>query len=100
MRFAKGQSGNPSGRPKESMDFKEEAKKHGLEVQRFWLEVMRGKVQGAKVADQIKASELLANYGFGKPMQPLEHSGEVDITATLLAPDQYETPEQWEKAEE
>lgn len=45
----------------------------------FWFQVLENKVPGlegsAKVQDMVKVSEILADRGWGKPTQQLEHSG-------------------------
>lgn len=71
MPFQKGQSGNPNGRPKVAEEFRARARKavddHVIQA---WIEEVES--QGE---NWVKCSELLAAYGYGKPSQPVEHSG-------------------------
>lgn len=61
--FQKGKSGNPSGRPKVVEEFRERARKAVDEhvLQRWVDEVVNGGEYW------MRASEMLAAYGYGKP---------------------------------
>lgn len=72
-KFKPGQSGNPGGRPKTADEFKAKARAAADEhVIQAWIDevLSRGK-------DWLRASENLAAYGHGKPVQPTDnkHSG-------------------------
>ena len=88
--FAKGASGNPGGRPKLDQELRVRAKKLvDDKVIAYWEDeiterqreimtpagpmdmVCRGK-------DAMKAAELLAGYGYGRPAQSIE--SKVDVT--------------------
>jgi hypothetical protein len=65
MAFVKGQSGNPSGRPKEDSEVKQAARSYGLEAVHRLAELMRG--ESPKVAKE--AAVALLDRGYGKPTQ-------------------------------
>jgi hypothetical protein len=72
MAFVKGQSGNPSGRPKEDSEVKQAARAYGLEAVHKLAELMRG--DNPKVSRE--AAVALLDRGFGKPKQTTELTGE------------------------
>lgn len=69
--FAKGQSGNPTGRPKVVEEFKERCRRAVDErVISAWISEVES------LGDSwLKASELLAAYGYGRPAQSVELAG-------------------------
>lgn len=67
MGFKKGQSGNPSGRPKEDREVKELARKHtraAIARLVFWMESENAKAS-------VSACTALLDRGHGKPAQTL-----------------------------
>lgn len=67
MPFAKGQSGNPGGRPKDQYGVRELAREYGLEAIRILRAIMRDKK--APQTARIAAGVALLDRGFGKPTQ-------------------------------
>lgn len=73
MAFVKGQSGNPSGRPKEDNEVKRLARSHSkaaIKRLAFWLKSDNPKAS-------VSAAQVLLDRGYGKPAQAIEHSGEI-----------------------
>ena len=68
-----GQSGNPGGRPKGSKEFRERCREFTDER---GLPVLIEIAETAKHKDRMKAVELLLAYGYGKPKQGVELSGD------------------------
>ena len=69
--FPKGKSGNPNGRPKIVEEFRDRARKATDEfVIAAWISEVES------MGDNwVKASELLAAYGYGRPAQSMELTG-------------------------
>ena len=74
MAWKKGQSGNPSGRPQVVDDFRKKARRAvDQHVLSRWIEEVESLGE-----HWVRCSELLAAYGYGKPIQPTE--SKVDVT--------------------
>ncbi len=85
--WAKGQSGNPSGRAKlsrEVRDARHYSRKHTEAAVAALAEIMAD--GSAKTADRIAAAELLLLRGWGppKPAEPPEPDGGPDFTIDQL----------------
>lgn len=71
--FRKGKSGNPGGRPKTLADVQAYArKKTKANIDRIARLAEEAEDEGV----QLRASQLLHEIGWGKPVQPLAGSGD------------------------
>ena len=85
--WVKGKSGNPGGRPKIVEGLRQRALKAVDEtVLDAWIDECRVRerhVMGALVEcrgpDWVRCSQLLAEYGMGKPVQPVESKIDVEV---------------------
>lgn len=67
MAFQPGQSGNPSGRPKENAAIKALAREHTETA----IQVLAAALADPDPRVQIKAAEVLLDRGYGKPSQTI-----------------------------
>lgn len=84
MRFEKGKSGNPGGRPKALMAVIETARKHTPLAMRTLAEIAGDVAQPAPA--RVAAAIALLDRGWGKPTQPTEHTGAVTIEGVVDRP--------------
>lgn len=83
-KFKPGHTGNAGGRPSGELgrlirERMKDGKASPVVLVDFWFAVLENNVPGmegeAKIQDMQRASEVLAERGWGKATQPLEHSG-------------------------
>jgi len=79
--FKPGQSGNPSGRPKDVWGLAAEARKHGPAALKVLVELMLD--PNERGTTRAQAAQVLLDRGFGKPIQAHEHSGPAGAAVVL-----------------
>lgn len=91
-KFQKGQSGNPGGRPKESDEVKELARQHGPEA----IEKLVAWLRSDNPKASVSAANALLDRGYGKPLQAIEHSGEIETSSVARVPMTFDTVDAWQ----
>src|SRR5205814_3631407 len=84
MKFRKGKSGNPGGRPKVLGELQELARHHAPEV---IAELARLAVKGRSETARIAASRELLDRGFGRARQSMEVSVPEESTVQMVLDD-------------
>jgi len=82
--FEKGQSGNPSGRPKMPEELREAFRAAGPKALATLVNIVDGG-NNAKPSDQVRAAEVLLNRGYGMPVQAIE-AEIADLRPIVFAP--------------
>jgi hypothetical protein len=68
MRFEKGQSGNPGGRPKGDGEIRELARQHTMTALRTLIEIAD---HGQNESARVTAANSILDRGYGKPAVPV-----------------------------
>jgi hypothetical protein len=92
-KFLAGQSGNPSGRPAVVRDFRERCRQF---MEKSGWNTLQNIATDPKSLHQLRALELVAAYGYGRPTQPVSGDPDPDmppvrVTVTF---DRAEAPDQ------
>src|SRR5260370_3205198 len=80
-RFRPGTTGNAGGRPKGLMQYVRAKTNDGRTIADFMLSVMAD--TNRKLDQRMEAATWLADRGFGKPSQVIEHGGDPDTPVTI-----------------
>jgi hypothetical protein len=80
MKWVKGVSGNPGGRPKLEVSIRELAQQHGMEALETLVHVMRT----GRRSEQVVAANAILDRAYGKPSQSIEMSGDRTTLVDLL----------------
>ena len=79
MTWKKGQSGNPTGRPKEYAEVRTLARAESAEAIKTLATIMRSKKELART--RVAAAEALLNRAWGKPTQPVADGSDDELRA-------------------
>jgi hypothetical protein len=80
MKWVKGVSGNPGGRPKLELSIRELAQQHSMEALETLVHVMRTGRRG----EQIVAANAILDRAYGRPSQSIEMSSDRTTLVDLL----------------
>jgi hypothetical protein len=80
MKWIKGMSGNPGGRPKLEVSIRELAQQNSMEALETLVQVMRS----GKPGERLVAANAILDRAYGKPTQSVEMSGDRSTLVDLL----------------
>ena len=80
MKWLKGVSGNPGGRPKLEVSIRELAQENSIEALETLVQVMRT----GKPGERLIAANAILDRAYGKPSQSIEMSGDRTTLVDLL----------------
>ena len=80
MKWVKGVSGNPGGRPKLEVSIRELAQENSMEALETLVQVMRT----GKPGERLIAANAILDRAYGKPTQSVEMSGDRTTLVDLL----------------
>jgi hypothetical protein len=80
MKWVKGMSGNPGGRPKLEVSIRELAQQNSMEALETLVQVMRT----GKPGERLVAANAILDRAYGKPTQSVEMSGDRTTLVDLL----------------
>jgi hypothetical protein len=77
-RWQPGQSGNPSGRPRIVGEVQSLARRHTKRAIKTLSEIMQD--EKAPPAARVAAASAILDRGYGRPIQPQHHTGEINLS--------------------
>ena len=80
MKWVKGVSGNPGGRPKLEVSIRELAQRNSMEALETLVQVMRT----GKPGERLVAANAILDRAYGRPTQSVEMSGDRTTLVDLL----------------
>ena len=80
MKWVKGMSGNPGGRPKLEVSIRDLAQRNSMEALETLVQVMRT----GKPGERLIAANAILDRAYGRPSQSIEMSGDRTTLVDLL----------------